>query len=123
MSDQKAYLARVMRGIENELRHALDRAARRVLADGQANPRRKWLCPECGSMGVSSYPPLCHEQGCDFKVSMVEISDLVYNRRIEAPEEIAARALINAGNAMGDPGTRAWLADRADRVRAGTVLI
>lgn len=90
-----------------------------------ARPRggRKWLCPECGSMGVSDSRPVCHERGCDYRIECVEISDRVYGKRVGVPEDIAARALINAGNAMGDPGTRAWLIDRADRIKAGTVLI
>lgn len=38
-----------------------------------------WMCPECGQTGVSSilYVPLCHR--CNYKVSEVKVSSLVYN--------------------------------------------
>lgn len=38
----------------------------------------KWLCPECGAMGVSGGSmTLCDR--CDYKVEMVQISDRLYN--------------------------------------------
>ena len=39
----------------------------------------KWLCPQCGTTGVSStaWTPNCHR--CDFLVEMVQISDRFYN--------------------------------------------
>lgn len=124
----REYIEAALRDAQVSIDIALQRAAENIRQEGKAlswrpNGRRKWMCTQCGSMGVSSTMPLCHEKGCDYKVTMVEISDLVYGRRVQAHQDIAARALINAGNAMGDPGTRKWLIDRADRIKAGTVLI
>lgn len=46
----------------------------------------KWMCPQCGSRGVSQIgtpgcvAPLCHERGCDYQVVMFNISDTLYNK-------------------------------------------
>lgn len=46
----------------------------------------KWMCPQCGSMGVDragtpgAVAPLCHSKGCDYVVPMVNISDTLYNK-------------------------------------------
>ena len=46
----------------------------------------KWMCPQCGDQGVDVFgtpgcvAPLCHRKGCDYLVSLVNISDILYNR-------------------------------------------
>lgn len=124
----REYIEAALRDAQVSIDIALQRAAENIRQEGKAlswspNRRRKWMCTQCGGMGVSSTMPLCHEKGCDYKVTMVEISDLVYNRRVGDPKDIAARALINAGNAIGSEADRRWLMERADRIKAGTVLI
>jgi hypothetical protein len=65
-----------------EVMATLDMWAGTFYIRAQNNGSDKWLCPQCGSMGVSGpeRAPLCHRPGCDYQVTMVNISDLVYNK-------------------------------------------